>query len=498
MGDTGEQRKCIDELTGLLDKQTFYECAQKVLDEKEPDQEYIFVFFDLDNFKIFNANYGYELGDELLISLGYIINDVFYGQLVSRFSGDHFAVLTNGTQIIPAIKNIRQRIKLVQRSINIEVKAGIYVVEGDEKDVIRCCDRARMACTSIKKKYDMAYRFYDDALGGSLKRKQEILDSLEEAIENKYIQIYYQPVVRVLTGEVCGWEALVRWIDPKKGVVFPSEFIPVLEEYRLIPKVDCYVMEEVFYRYRDDVRGKMKVVPVSINLSRIDFETMDVVSFLDAKMEEYECPKNMFHFEVTESALMDSPLFIMEQIKKLREKGYIVWMDDFGSGYSSLNVLKSYEFDLIKIDMDFISDFDTHDSGKVILKHIVSMIKNLKIHTLVEGVETQEQYDFLKSIGCEMIQGYLIGRPMPYMESLKNVKRNGRELECFEQRIFCDAIGLMDVLRQNPLQNVDSSVDESPLPLALYIRENDTWKILHANDNFKNTVSVLNADNIES
>ena len=496
MGDFSEQRITKDELTGLLDKQTFYKCAQDLLNDDNSNYEYTFIFFDLDNFKVFNANYGYELGDELLISLGYIVQDVFENQLVSRFSGDHFVVLANSTQIIPAIKSIRQRVKLLQRSINIELKAGIYVVEGGDKNVIRCCDRARMACISIKKKYDMAYRFYDDALGGSLKKKQEILDSLQEAIEKKYIKVYYQPIVRAMTGQVCSWEALVRWIDPKKGMIFPNEFIPVLEEYRLIPQIDAFVMEEVFYKYRNFVSDKMSAVPVSINLSRIDFETMDIVKFLDDRMAKYNCPKDMFHFEITESALMDSPHYIMEQVKILREKGYKIWMDDFGSGYSSLNVLKNYNFDLIKIDMDFLSDFENNDQGKIILKHIVSMIKNLNMHTLVEGVETQEQYDFLKSIGCELIQGYLIGRPMPYLEGVECIKKDGRQLETKFDRLFYSEIASIDILKQNPLHNIDQTILENPLPLAIYVRDNKVWKTEYTNSGFKNLMLNLGGSDV--
>lgn len=498
MNEFGEPRMTRDELTGLLDKQSFYQCAQELIDNSHDDQEYTFIFFDLDNFKIFNANYGYEIGDELLISIAYIMKDEFNNQLIARFSGDHFVVCANSSQIIPAIKSIRERIKLIQKAVNVELKAGIYVYDGEEKDVIRCCDRARMACISIKKKYDIEYRFYDDELGGSLKRKQEILDSLDEAIEKKYLKVYYQPIVRTLTGQVCSWEALVRWVDPKRGMVYPNEFIPVLEEYRLIPKIDAFVMEEVFSRFASDVRDKMPAVPVSINLSRIDFEVMNIAEFIDAKMSHYNCPKNMFHFEVTESALMDNPHFIMDQIKTLRDNGYIVWMDDFGSGYSSLNVLKNYDFDLVKIDMDFLSEFDSTDNGKIILKHVVSMIKNLNIHTLVEGVETQEQYDFLKSIGCEMIQGYLIGRPMPYLESLECVRKDGRDLESSEERAFCEEIGQIDILRQNPLQNITHSAIENPLPLAIYIRDRRQWRFVYSNSGFKRVIDALGGEGIDS
>jgi diguanylate cyclase (GGDEF)-like protein len=234
-----------DELTGLLEKQAFYVWAQELVDSADNDHEYAFIFFDMVNFKLYNANYGYEKGDALLIEIGKIIEEIFKDQLVARFTGDHFVVCTNTLQIISLIIEAKRRVKLIQQNINLELKAGVYVLDGEMRDVIRCSDRARMACISIKKKYDVDYKFYDEDLEGSLIRKQFIIDNLDKALENEYIQVYYQPIVRCLTENVCGWEALVRWIDPERGVVYPNEFINVLEEYRLIHKLDCYVIEKV-------------------------------------------------------------------------------------------------------------------------------------------------------------------------------------------------------------------------------------------------------------
>ncbi|SHI70543.1 EAL domain-containing protein [Pseudobutyrivibrio xylanivorans] len=491
MGDFREFRMSTDELTGLLDKQTFLECAQNLINTAPANQEYAFIFFDLENFKIFNANYGYEIGDELLTSIAYILKEEFEGQLISHFSGDHFVACVNTIQVIQSIKSIRDRIKLIRKSVSVELKAGIYLYDGEEKDVIKCCDRARMACISIKKKYDVGYRVYDKELGGSIQRKQSILDRLDEAIAKRYIKVYYQPIVRSFTGEVCAWEALVRWQDPIRGVVYPNEFIPVLEEYRLIQKIDMFVIDEVFGRYHREVEGRMPAVPVSINLSRIDFEVMDLVEFLETKIRQYKCPKNMFHLEITESALMDNTEHIMTQIEKLRQNGFEVWMDDFGSGFSSLNLLKNYQFDLVKIDMDFLSEFEESENDKIILKHIVSMIKNLGSHTLIEGVETKAQFDFMKSIGCEMIQGYLIGRPMPYLEGLDSMKKSGRTLETYDERIFNDEIGKIDILRQNPLQNVAHPDDDSALPLAVLVVENEVWSLKYTNQEFMETMLIF-------
>lgn len=487
-----------DELTGLLEKQTFYDCCQVLIDTMAEDSSYVVVFFDIENFKLFNANYGYEQGDELLKEMANIINDIFGNQLAARFTGDHFVVFTNSTQIVPFIKQVRKRVKLNQKYVNLEVKAGIYIVTDNKLEAKKCCDRARMACVSIKKRYDIEYCFYDNELDGLLLRKQSIIDGLDEAIEKHYIKVFYQPMVRTLTGKLCSWEALVRWNDPEKGMVFPNEFIPVLEEYRLITKVDQYVIEQAIINITNQLKEGKPVVPVSLNLSRIDFEVLDVVRFIDQTVEKYNCPKDLCSFEVTESVVTQNPEFIMSQVRKLRERGYEVWMDDFGSGYSSLNGLKSFEFDTVKIDMEFLRDFDETDNGKIVLKHIVSLIKNLGMRTLIEGVETKEQYEYMTKLGCEIVQGYMIGRPMPYNEALENLAKLAIEFETPEERAFFNVIGKVDVLRQNPLQNVGKVLTRNPLPLAIGTVKDGVWKFVYVNLGFIQEVKSFGAGDISA
>ena len=485
MGKPEMLKENRDELTGLLDKHAFYAWGQELIDTKEDEAEYAFIFFDLSNFKLFNANYGYEKGDELLVSIAQILKEVFKNQLVARFSGDHFAVCANAMQVVPSITEARSKVKEIQKSVNLELKAGVYIYEGDVTDVIRCTDRARMACVSIKKKYDIDYKFYDEELGGTLIRKQFIIDTLDEALANDYITVYYQPIVRSLTGEVCGWEALVRWIDPERGMVYPNEFISVLEEYRLIHKLDGFVMEKVIKTFTEIRKAnRREAVPVSINLSRIDFEALDIVTFVDGLIDKYQADKDMFRFEITESVLMNNPRFIQEQLKRFKKHGYKIWMDDFGSGYSSLNILKNFDFDLIKIDMEFLRGFDENDDGKIVLKHMVSMLKNLGFHTLTEGVETKEQYAFLKGLGCELLQGYLIGRPMPLEDAVEEID-NAKlcyEMQC--DREFNNKVGMVDVLKQNPLEGCETNVVESVLPLAIGVVRDDIWEFVYVNEGY--------------
>ncbi len=486
-----------DELTGLLDKHAFYEWAQQLIDGSDENAKFAFIFFDVENFKLFNVNYGYEKGDELLVAIGEILKKQFYNQLIARFSGDHFVVCTDNLQIVTPIVEVKAKVKSIQRNVNLELKAGVYIFDNTTTDVIRCCDRARMACVSIKKKYDLDYKFYDDELGGTLFRKQYIINSLDEALEKGYIKIFYQPIVRGFTGKVCGWEALVRWISPDKGMVYPDEFISVLEEYRLIHKLDTYVIERVIKEFtllRQEEREE--AVPVSINLSRIDFEAMDIVSYVNDLIAKYHADKRMFKFEVTESVLTNNPRFIQEQITNLRNSGYEVWIDDFGSGYSSLNVLKNFEVDLVKIDMEFLQDFESSKSGKIILMHTVSMLKNLGVNTLAEGVENKEQYDYLKSIGCELLQGYLIGRPMPLEEGIKEIKKNEMAYEDLMDSEFLNRVGIVDVLKQNPLEANERNIMESALPLSIGIVRDKKWKFVYANEGYKSSVKVYGHEDI--
>lgn len=234
-----------------------------------------------------------------------------------------------------------------------------------------------------------------------------VISHIDEAVENGYIEIYYQPVVRTLTGKLAGMEALARWRDPVYGFLRPDQFIPVLEEERLIDKLDRYVIRECGRQLRRQIDAHRPIVPISFNVSRMDFQLMDVLSEIEAVVRENELPRDYLRIEITETAMVQDSDKILKMIDRFRGNGYSVWLDDFGSGYSSLNVLKDYHFDELKIDMEFLRAFN--DTSRKIITSVVMMAKAIGIHTLAEGVETREQVRFLRSIGCEKIQGYHYG-----------------------------------------------------------------------------------------
>lgn len=246
-----------------------------------------------------------------------------------------------------------------------------------------------------------------------------IISNLDTAISNGEIEIWYQPQIRALSGQVCGFEALVRWKDPEMGYLYPDQFIPVLEKNFLIHKLDSFVVEEVCKIQSQRLELGRQLIPVSVNLSLEDFQAMDIVGFIDSCADRYQVPHNYIKIEITETMIHGDPESLHRQLDSLRELGFEVWLDDFGSGYSSLNVLKDYDLDLMKIDKDFFSDFS--QKSRSIIASIIRTSKEIGMRSLAEGVETEEQFLFLKRIGCDLIQGYYFGRPAPLEQEMKEL-----------------------------------------------------------------------------
>ena len=247
------------------------------------------------------------------------------------------------------------------------------------------------------------------------------MDSIDRAIKENWIKVFYQPVVLAENRKLCGMEALARWEDPVYGMLPPADFVPVLEEYRQIYKLDMYILEKVCTDIFEAKKTGTYYVPISINFSRLDFELIDVVAAVDDCLNRHAVQKDMIHVEITESALSENGVQLRQAIDRFKGEGYALWLDDFGSGYSGLNVLQDFEFDMMKIDMKFLHNFSENEKIRPILKSIVSLAKEIGMQTLTEGVETEEIFEFLRSIGCERMQGYLFGKPMPKEQALDGI-----------------------------------------------------------------------------
>ena len=422
-----------DPLTGLFNMSFFYQKIQNVLQSPYGRrQDLSFVQFDIPNFKLYNERHGFKLGDELLCDLARTINDTFEGATVARFSDDHFFVCdtVSREEVIARVEEVYKRM-LLSEDVNkkVRVKAGIYFLDDRYPEVGLACDHARLACNSVKNRHDVNYCIYDEMLRDRLRRQQYVVDHIEEAVEKEYIKVYYQPVIRVKTGKICGYEALVRWEDPNIGLLLPSEFVETLEQFHLIHIVDRFVVKKVCLDYKSLVDAGEPVVPVSINISRLDFELCDIFGIIENTREEYGMPINMLDIEITESALNDNVGYIKSECEKMRKKGYQIWLDDFGSGYSSLNTIAEYDFDVLKLDLIFLKSFDRNPKTGTLMSYIMEGAKGMSLQPLCEGVETEQHYEFLKKAGCERAQGFFFGKPMPMEETRAFTRNKGLEWE---------------------------------------------------------------------
>ena len=393
------------------------------------------VHFDIPNFKLFNERNGFQLGDELLCDLAKTIREEFADGIASRFSDDHFVVCSTGNKesVVKKVETVIRRILQSEDTVKrVRVKAGIYYMADRMTEVGLACDHARLACNSIKNRHDVYYCIYDEMLRDRLRKQQYVVDHVDEAIEKGYIRVYYQPVVRVKTGEICGYEALVRWVDPQVGVLSPADFIETLEQFHLIHKVDACVVEQVCRDYHRVIENGGVIVPASINFSRLDFELCDIFGLVEKTREKYDVPRNMLDLEITESVLNDNFGHIREECDKMRALGYQIWLDDFGSGYSSLNTLTEYSFDVLKLDMVFLRSYDRNPKAAPLMTYIIEGARGLGLQPLCEGVETEEHYEFLKKIGCEKAQGYYFGKPMPMEETKAFTLAKGMKWETQE------------------------------------------------------------------
>ncbi len=303
-----------------------------------------------------------------------------------------------------------------------------------------------------------------------------VAQNIDNAIKNGWIKAYYQPVVRSLTENLCGAESLARWIDPELGFLAPDKFIGALEESRQIHKLDLFILEQVCSDISERLLKRLPTVPVSVNFSRLDFEAVDMLKVVEDFVKKYDIPRDYLHIEVTESMIVSDSELMTRIIDNFRKTGYEVWMDDFGSGYSSLNLLKDYTFDTLKLDMAFLSNIN--EKSKSIMTSTITMAKDIKMMTLAEGVETAEQVEFLKSIGCGKLQGYYYGKPMPIGDFFEHIKEKNIPIEERKWRHFYDVASRNARATDQPLEIVED--------------DGKNFKTLFMNDAYKNQIFSRN------
>ncbi|MCR4842765.1 MAG: EAL domain-containing protein, partial [Eubacterium sp.] len=485
------QNTVIDQLTELPVMMQFLALTEERLGE-ECDTKHAVIYCDVDNFKFFNRKFGFQSGNDLLKYVADLLKEHFPKGIVSRFADDHFAVCCS----MESLEELKGRVFKFQDALreypyhmSIDINVGICEMEGEHTDVLAACDNARYACSYIKRNRNVFSAVFDPELKEKSDMENFVLEHFEEAMENRYIKVYYQPIIRSVTGQLCNWEALARWDDPERGMISPDSFIGTLEKYQLIHKLDEYIIRRACEHYRGSVLRHGSTVPVSVNLSRMDFELTDIFQVVNDACRRGGVPHSNIKIEITESALVNNPEYVKEAITKFRSNGFQVWLDDFGSGYSSFNVLKDYDFDLLKIDMKFLSGFDATQKSRRILMNIVKMAKEIGVQTLAEGIENRDQADFLRTIGCEMLQGYLYAKPEPVSICEQHILEAGITFEPVNENYYYTQIGKINFLSQTPFK---TSVEEGAviqpddsIPLAVIEECRGVYKCLIANEIFR-------------
>ena len=324
-------------------------------------------------------------------------------------------------------------------------------------------------------------------------KQNDLIFHLEKAIENHEFEVFYQPIIHTISGSLCGFESLVRWQHPVHGFLNPGMFIPLLEDTKQIYHLDIHLIELVCQRFSEEMRLGHPVVPFSINLSRLDFESADMFAIIQDITARYQMPPRMLNIEITESAFSENQQELTETISRFRQAGYQVWMDDFGSGYSSLNTLKDFEFDELKIDMRFLSDMSF--KSRQIISSMISMAKNIGMVTLVEGVETEEQIQFLKSIGCDRLQGYYFSKPLPYEQILQVLQEKQIPFETLSDRRYYHEINRINLLSPSPfsVQKDGEETHGGGIPLAILEEKEGTVRFIFMNAEFVEDLEVIGA-----
>ncbi len=484
------QRVRRDNLTGLFKGEDFFNTAETLLENRSINWQMVVI--DLEQFKLFNEWYGRKKGDLVLARIGAGLSkdaDTF-GGLAGYMGNDDFCLLVPTGRMRPEViyGNIHRVIVRYGVSIGFLPAFGISYSNGNTS-VLNLFDQASLACQQAKKDFKDRICTFEPSMYNKTAEDYRILSEFQDALKNREITFHLQPQCRASTGGIVGAESLARWQKPDGRTVPPAAFVPVLEKYGFIPDLDRYIWEEVCRWIRGAVDKGLPLIPISVNVSRVDIFTMNVADHFCKLLEQYSLPRTAVKIEITESVCGEDSDHIRRAVQDLRERGFVVLMDDFGSGYSSLNMLHELNIDVIKLDAHFLHLDDMSErKGMHILESIVSMAKTLALPIIVEGVETEPQRDYLMSLGCRYVQGYFFYRPMPpeQFEALigkpENVDPQGFIFKANDQ--FRIREFLNDTIYS------DSMLNNIIGPAAIYARHGETVDIVRFNQQFFEAVNV--------
>lgn len=408
-----------DRITGLPNETGFYEIVEKIL-KRNSEEAYAIVYTDINCFGYVNETYGYLEGNRLLAQYaGMMTQEKDFIKAATRLLADNFVFLVVGDSLDEVADRICSMNKeFSNQSCDERIAVKLILSSGiariDSKTTIRCAiDNANIARKSIKANPHTSCGIFTKQMQEKILWETHVNHNMEYALKNNEFQVYYQPKIQLKTGKMVGAEALVRWITSTGEIIPPMRFIPIFEKNGFIEKLDFFVYEEVCRFLRDRLDHNLSIVPVSVNVSGAHLSNPYFVQHVITLVEQYKLPFNLIELELTESVCIENSSVALEIIKQFREKGFVISIDDFGSGYSSLNLLKDMTTDIIKLDSQFFRSGKMHQEEKIIISSIVHMAKQLNMKVLSEGVETSDQSEFLKEISCDMAQGYFFAKPMP-------------------------------------------------------------------------------------
>lgn len=481
----------IDAATGLLGKEAFFDEAAAYL-RHSGARDVSIVCFDVDHFKLFNDLHGLDCGDELLRYLGRALALRFSpdgAQPLARLAADTFALCATGIRPERVERILVDISSECPNGIDAIVRAGVYRIEDPASPVSIMCDRAVIALRTVKGSYFDRVALYDPGMREALVLEREVVAGIESALREDRIELFLQPKCNIRTGKIVGAEALARWRHPERGIVAPGEFIPLIERNGLVCSLDLRVWEKTAAWIRGLIDEGVQPVPVSVNVSRADIYLVDVAAELHALVERYGIEPSLIEVEITESAYSERPDRIVAAFDELAERGFTVLMDDFGSGYSSLNMLKDINVDVLKIDMRFLDRDDRR--SKDIMESVIRMARWLDLPVIAEGVEAREQVNFLLDVGCSYAQGYYYARPMEAaaFEALLTDGSKVQHEQCALQDARRPILDFRDLLHENTISDrMLSSIIGS---VALYSYADGDLRLIRGNEAYRRLIATL-------
>lgn len=408
-----------DSLTNLYTQEAFFDRAEALLKDN-PDIAFDIIAVDIERFKMVNDSFGTDAGNKLLIELANTLLSIqIEGKsLFARAQADKFYAITVRNQA--GYAELSQSICFLAENyplpMRIQIKFGVYHIHDQSVGIPRMCDRALLAAASVKGAFDRCFAFYDDSVRRKMIREQKIINSMIEALEREEFKVYLQPKVEIGTGKPIGAEALVRWVHPEFGLISPGDFIPIFEKNGFIYAMDLFV-----WRKTCEMIAKWKelgwdYVPVSVNVSRTDIYHVELPAVLTDMVEHYHLQPGDLHLEITESAYVSDSRRLLEVARHLRQLGFVIEMDDFGNGYSSLNTLSELPIDVLKMDLIFLRQGKDVVRRQKVMQFVINLAGELDLQVIAEGAETTEHIKLLENMGCKCAQGYYYGKPMPEEE----------------------------------------------------------------------------------